>query len=253
MRQSLGFEKRRDMIKKLGIKLVAGLVTLFFQIGGFCATTNQSVVPVGLENVEGSTRDSFFKQGSPAERNVLISTAALPPSWTTALLITGISFRVDQQPFATAFDAVVPRIEMRFSTSSKTVDTMGATYAQNAGPDSVLVFAHDSFRLFSGGGAGPNPFGLEFKLDQPFHYDPAQGNLLYNLKTFGSSFAGGTDIDAQGSPLQIYGTTVPGVTSSPITQMPVTQFFWTTIPEPEPLWLSPFGLVPLYFMVRRRT
>src|SRR4051812_16652854 len=126
------------MSNRFRINLVAGLTAVLLQICGFCATTNQTVLPLGLESQEGSTRDSVLK-GGPAERNIVISSGALPLSWQGPVIITGLAFRVDSES-TFSFNAIVPRLEIRLSTTEKTPATMGSLYSQNAGPDSILAF-----------------------------------------------------------------------------------------------------------------
>jgi hypothetical protein len=240
-----GFEEAR-MEKRIRFGL-RGLAALFLQVSAFAATTNQAVLPLGLENSEGSTADSVF--GGALERNVLISSGALPTAWSTPVKITAISFRTDGG-HTFSFNAVVPRVEIRFSSSSKSPASMGPLFSDNAGPDALLAFAHDNVPLMSANGPGPNPFGLLFMLDQPFIYNPSAGNLLYNLKTFGSF--GGGDIDAQGQGAGSFGTTAPGLITHPLFVMAVTQFSWEPIPEPNSIALL-FTVFPIFLIAHKRS
>jgi hypothetical protein len=236
------------MIKRRGVAFRVGVAVALLQFCGFSAT-NQVVVPAGLENAEGSTRDSVLK-GGPAERNVVISSATLPPSWNTPVIITALAFRLEGQS-TFSFNAVVPRLEIRLSTTTRTPATMGNLYSDNAGPDSIVAFAHDDVHLTSENGPGPTPFGLFLPLDRPFLYNANSGNLLYNLKISGGSFAGSGDIDAQGLGGGAFATTVPGITTVPLFVMPVTEFSWIAIPEPKVSVLLFLG-VPAVIMIRKR-
>lgn len=100
--------------------------------------------------------------------------AALAP---TNYYITRIDFLVDE----TADEGVMgttTNLEIRVSTTAKAPDALSTIFADNIGPDEMLVYA-DTEPMY----IRPN-LRLDryiFVLPEPFRYEPARGNLLLDL------------------------------------------------------------------------
>lgn len=107
--------------------------------------------------------------------------------------------------------------------------------------------------LFSPGGAGPNPFGLRFRFDEPYEYNPSDGHLFLRLVTFGG--ADGTEmIDAHSFNVGLNEAPIvsAGYTFShpnPSARGMVIEFTWRSVPEPSALKLG--GFVIFIALVRR--
>jgi hypothetical protein len=101
--------------------------------------------------------------------------------WTGPIPISAIAFRPDQtaNPTGGPLD-----LEIWLSTTSAAPDALSATFAQNVGPDAVLVF-DDTIALSTAvtpSASAPKNFDIVIPLATPFPYDPTQGNLLLDLR-----------------------------------------------------------------------
>src|SRR5438477_6018522 len=95
-----------------------------FAIGNSLAQgTTQTVVPFGLENQKGSGPSDLFLGG---ETQDLFRASYLATKWTTPVEITGLVFRVTG---GNSFDAVIPSIEIRGSTSARVPESMSQVYS----------------------------------------------------------------------------------------------------------------------------
>lgn len=100
-------------------------------------------------------------------------------------MITSIAFRV-HAPSA-AFTGTVPQLELRLSITSKAPDVLSSTFAQNVGSDEQVVY---SGPLQVTHAAGATSFDVVINLSSAFLFDPAQGNLLLEVR----SAQGGTEV-----------------------------------------------------------
>ncbi|MBE7502473.1 MAG: choice-of-anchor C family protein [Verrucomicrobiales bacterium] len=76
-------------------------------------------------------------------------------------------------------------LQITLSTTSRQPDHLSATFEENLGPDPQVVL--DGRVTVSSPSlpvpGGPQPFDIIFPLSTPFIYDPAAGNLLYEIRT----------------------------------------------------------------------
>ena len=149
-------------------------------------------------------------------------------------LITQIIFRPDAT-FGSAFTSTLPDIQIDLSTTQAGDDGLSTTYADNVGADDTVVFDRGSLTLssaFTGPPDGPKDFDIVITLTHPFFYDPANGNLLLDVRNFGggtttffdavATFADGTS--------RLFNSNVNGTTGTTDTSGLVTGF--TIVPEP---------------------
>jgi hypothetical protein len=97
--------------------------------------------------------------------------------------ITQIAFRVHSPGIA--FTASISSLQVNLSTTTKTVDALSSSFASNVGADDTVVFPQASVQFstsVAGPIDGPQAFDLVITLPTPFHYDPAQGNLLVDIR-----------------------------------------------------------------------
>lgn len=146
---------------------------------GTDAVGQSVVVPNSLESVEGN------------DGVILINVARLQQvfaaSQFSALggprLITGMAFRPDAgEP---AFTEINPDVQISLSTTSKSPDGLSTTLSENAGADDTVVFS-GSLTLSSASSGplgGPNAFDIIINFTNPFLYDPAAGNLLFDIRS----------------------------------------------------------------------
>ncbi|MCZ7638427.1 MAG: chitobiase/beta-hexosaminidase C-terminal domain-containing protein [Verrucomicrobia bacterium] len=76
-------------------------------------------------------------------------------------------------------------VQLTLATTSRAPDALSDTFDDNLGPDARIVLEgpvtiSSPSPTVSG---GPQPFDLIFPLATPFRYDPALGNLLYEIRT----------------------------------------------------------------------
>jgi hypothetical protein len=97
--------------------------------------------------------------------------------------ITQIAFRVHSPGIA--FTASISSLQVNLSTTTKTVDALSSSFATNVGSDDTVVFPPASVQFstsVAGPIDGPQAFDLVITFPTPFHYDPAQGNLLVDIR-----------------------------------------------------------------------
>jgi hypothetical protein len=98
------------------------------------------------------------------------------------ILIKEIRFRPHQQ-YGSAFSATIPGFRVRLSTTTKQPDGLSTTFANNVGADVKEVFAGDAMvsSAFTAAAGGTKSFDIKIPFSQPFLYDPALGNLLFDF------------------------------------------------------------------------
>jgi hypothetical protein len=234
--------------------IVVGLsVGLAWSANGQSTTT--SVFPVGLDNQTGNSGIVLFSSNPDPinQYQQLFRSSELQKAWQTPVSISAVAFRVNNG--ASAFQAVIPTVEIRFSTSATPLEQMSSNYAQNKGSDELTVFLHQNVALSGAGGAGPNPFDIRFNFDRPFVYDPSKGNLLMYIATGFEVSGKSSQLDAQeyatfsGTPVISFGNGYLG--PSPVGL--VSQFSSTTVPEPKLFQLAVLSGVIFFASMRRRS
>lgn len=145
------------------------------------------VVPNGFDHLEGDMRMYPIITDNP------------PPGFREQALISAIQFlRIEQPMWITGWSfrpdasATTPRqvtyhdCQVRLSTTAKTPNTISTRYADNIGPDETLVFS-DTLIFSTEGGPGLKGFDYVSELQEPFYYDPNEGNLLIDFRAGGIS------------------------------------------------------------------
>jgi hypothetical protein len=112
--------------------------------------------------------------------------ASLPPGQRT---IVSFAMRPDASvtaPVSFTFSDTV----IRMSTTNRNPGELSTTFADNIGPNPVVVFEGDLSlsTANTGPAAGPKGFDIVFPLQRPFTYDASASNLIFDVET------GGTDI-----------------------------------------------------------
>jgi hypothetical protein len=205
--------------------------------------TNQSVFPAGLASSNGTSASSGFS--NPGELQQIYRSPLFQPTWQSPVLITKIAFRVEEGNLA-SYSAVIPKVEIRLTTTARAPEQMTPSWSQNAGSDVRTVFLHDNVAMEATGTASVNPFEFSFVLDQPFYYDPSIGHLGMDFRLGGTSpYFRAPGLDAQeyasltSSPFGYVEPATPIASSRGL----ITQFSWIQIPEPSPLALLCVSMV----------
>jgi hypothetical protein len=159
---------------------------------GMGASAQTLVVPSALQAVEGNTNNCFpFDVGTYNFQSMRYQQVYAASEFAAGgpVLITRIAFRPDGE-YAGALDAVLPAIQINFSTTKAGPDSLNTTFSANVGADDTVVYSGPLHlvSLFSGAVGGPLDFDIQIPLATPFLYDPSAGNLLVDVR----NVAGGT-------------------------------------------------------------
>lgn len=145
--------------------------------------------------------------------------------------------------------------EVYFSVTPRAPDTLSTIFAENVGSDLIKVQSRGVFRLSHAGGGAL----AVFELQTPFLYDPTQGNLLMEIRTYdvvnADPFSHGSGIyeawNVQGDSVsRVYAHDV-NATTGIADSMGLTTFFVIT-PVPEPSTYALLGLALGAWWWRRR-
>ena len=92
------------------------------------------------------------------------------------------------------------RLEIRVSVTQTDPDMMSQTFAENITDTETVVYDGPWSVVSQNTGpvGGPKDFDLHIDFEKPFRYDPSEGNLLFNWRSWG---AGAIDIDFFGHPI----------------------------------------------------
>ena len=149
-------------------------------------------------------------------------------------LITQIVFRPDAT-FGHAFTSTLPDMQIDLSTTSAADDGLSSTYANNITAGDTVVFARGPLTLssaFTGPPNGPKDFDIIITLTTPFLYNPANGNLLLDVRNYGGGST--TFFDAVATTgdgvSRVFNQNVNGTTGNTDTAGLVTGFI--IVPEP---------------------
>jgi hypothetical protein len=163
--------------------------------------------------------------------------------------ITGLRFAVAD--FSGSFAGTLSNVSISLSTTAAGSNSLSATYANNVGADSTLMFSG----ALSLAGSGPGVFDIFIPFAQSFSYDPTEGNLLLDVSNFGGGkttqfrFGANTDMG------RIYGHGGAFAASGTVqADYGLATEFVTTpaIPEPETYALVAMGLGVVAFLGQRR-
>ena len=148
------------------------------------------VVPNSATNTEGSGENAFpFDIGSTGRIDTMryqqLYDASQFSNFSAGGFITQVIFRPDA--FAGgAFSTTLPDIQINLSTTSVPDDGLSLTFANNIGPDETVVFSGPLPLSSAFSGGIPKDFDIVINLTTPFFYDPSMGNLLLDVRNFGS-------------------------------------------------------------------
>jgi hypothetical protein len=164
-----------------------------------------------------------------------------------------------------AFTTTIADIQISLSTTSKAVDGLSSTFADNVGSDSTTVYS-GALTLSSTNAAGPggtHVFDIAIHFQNDFLYNPASGNLLLsvtNISGADSSIVGKDFWDAVNtngdSVSRVWGPEGdPSATSGTADTLGLIaqfQFGPSAVPEPSSFTLLALGGVGL-LLARRRS
>jgi hypothetical protein len=140
------------------------------------------VAPSGLDSVEGDTFANPALDAVPLHVQLLYPAANFATLDESHRWITQFAVRPDASTEESK-TVLWDQIEIYFSTTPATRETMSLTFSDNWGSDRQLVYsgALTFHTTAEGPPAGPRPFDYLVDLQQPFRYDPSQGSLLLEV------------------------------------------------------------------------
>lgn len=198
---------------------------------------------------------SLFRGGSMRLQQVYEAgeLAALPgPQYLTA-----IAFRADGA-YGKGFTAATLDLRIDLSTTPRGADDLSAKFTDNIGPDRHTVF-EGTITLSSAATAmtgGARLFDIVLALTDPFLFDPARGNLLLDIRSFGTTAT--TQMDAVNTRAdglsRVVARDAYATMGAADTVGLVTEFTFQPrpVPLPPPIWLLATSLVALADLGRRR-
>jgi len=139
------------------------------------------IVPNGFEHLEGNgwMTANMVDEGPPGFRQQVVISHHQFVSVRGPIWITQMRTRPDVQVTTprrfTYFD-----VECYLSTTYKTPQTLSTRFSDNTGADQKLIYSGD-WTLSTDGGAGLKDFDYVLEFDEPFYYDPSQGDLLFDI------------------------------------------------------------------------
>jgi hypothetical protein len=107
--------------------------------------------------------------------------------WTGPILIRGFYWRPSADTnYGFRFQTVLTNFQVNLSTTSAQADQLSSTFADNIGPDETVVFQGKTriASRFKPGPGNTRQFDIFVRFKHPFFYDPAQGNLLVDIRNF---------------------------------------------------------------------
>ena len=153
---------------------------------------------------------------------------------------------------------VIPRLQIDLSTTSKGPDGLSIVFAENVGADNRIVVGPKPVYIAQNTPGDPTGFGVFIQFDTPFFYNPAQGNLLMDVRNIeapgvaesAGSFAG---VNKPGDSISsVAARNVVAMSGSTVTSGLTTAFVVEPIPEPSTITLLTLALPLIFFAVRRK-
>jgi hypothetical protein len=161
--------------------------------------------------------------------------------------ITQIAFRAAS--IDGAFSATLPNIQFDLSTTANT--SLSSTFADNVGANDIEVFGGSWSFSSVGGAAGPSVFDIVLNLTTPFFYNPADGNLVLDVRNIGGGASAYFDDSFQAGEgvSRVYASDVSASTGASDNEGLVTQF---TVPdEPSSVGLLGMGIFGLFALRKK--
>ena len=194
-------EKNKQTALWTKIALAGLIATLPLQL----AKADTIVAPAGFENVEGGADNSYpiGNSGINAVPYQQIFDASLFGS--SPILISSFAFRADDiMPLASGNIIDLASLQVTMSTTSKLVDGLDTTIANNLGIDATMVINDTGGRKLSSDLSKDEngityDFDYIFAFDAPFLYDPDQGNLIFQIDATYGPASWITVFDAHGT------------------------------------------------------
>jgi hypothetical protein len=153
-------------------------------------------IPSTVLDAEGNSDNLYPFNGGSMRYQQVIAASEFPGG---ARVITKIVLRPDAIS-GVAFSETLSNVQINLTTTPKTPQTLSKTFADNLGNDNTVVYQGEltiSSECLDVAG-GSKEFDIVIKLQTPFAYDPAAGNLLLDIRN--PSGIKTTQLDAHDAP-----------------------------------------------------
>lgn len=222
------------------------------------------VFPVSASDIEGDLNNNYpFNISDPSgtvlqtQRYQQIYEAFEFPQ--TSIVIDQIAFRPNAFS-GQAFESTLANIQVNLSTASADVDSLSLFFETNVGIDDTIVHRGplSLSSEFVGPRSGPKKFDIIIDLQNPFVFNPLEGNLLMDVRNFEGGLT--TSFDAvfdNGDSVSRVGTFINSTVDSPTAEFAdtlglVTRFQYNAqIPEPSALLITGICLLSWFGPCRR--
>jgi len=248
----------RKLKSRVPFAAALGLASIFtFMLPTAAQVSIKSVVvPNNRENVEANGNNAFpFNLGATQQTSQRYQQVYSKFEFPTGspLLITRIVFRPSGMDGSNpgggaAFSATIPNIQINLSTTLAIPDGLSQTFANNVGSDDTVVFngALALSSSFVGPLTGPKDFDIVINLTSPFLYNPAEGNLLLDVRNFSNTTTVFFDLEFSDDSISRVFSIGNGFVNSPTGQTDsaglVTRFEFLQQPVPGPADLAVINL-----------
>ena len=164
------------------------LVNLLLWTSLSLGTGGSIVVPNDAANSDGNDSAYFPFVAGDMRYQQVYDASQFPAIPHGGAFITRIFFRPDCR--LSLGGTIYTNVLIRLSTTSKGPDQLSADLEGNLGANDMIVFEPSSFTVGAGGASCPGPAAFEddLELDTPFFYNPADGNLLLEVRLNGAAF-----------------------------------------------------------------
>jgi hypothetical protein len=156
-------------------------VSVMFNLSLAAKLMGALVVTPEPGNLDGNSLFRPFNNPQPGRFQQVYDSSLFSSLPEGGGLIYYVFFRVD--PFlGQSFSAGVTNLQINLSTTSREPDGLSPVFSENTGANDTIALGPGFVGIYGSGGGGISGFDVSFTLAQPFHYDPAMGNLLIDFR-----------------------------------------------------------------------
>lgn len=228
------------------------------------------VTPTGSRNTDGPSFAEASQVLGIETNSVRFQQVCRPIAFTGTvgpeMWIDGIVFRLDATNALASFGRTFD-LQVNLSTTPHGPDDLSPIFSENLGSDDTIVLPRTNLDLSAIYWVGQSPQQFQIQsfifFSQPFYYNTNAGNLLVDIRGFGSSFPvdpGSPDFvgpfDAVNRPnddvSRVWAGSVNALSGTADSLGLVIGFNAITVPEPSTFMLLVCGATVLGYVVHRR-